>query len=131
MSDQSWDHVLIQTKLHRPPIPNDLVPRPRLTEWLTQHRQRPLFLISAPAGYGKSTLISCWLRGLDMPTAWISVDESDNDLESFLSYFIAAIQSIYPEKLSDTQALLQAPELPPINYLSSVLINEFDLPPKN
>ena len=53
--------LLIQTKLHRPLLPIDLVPRPQLTDWLDERRNRPLTLVSAPAGYGKSTLISSWL----------------------------------------------------------------------
>ena len=126
MQDRDNITFLIQTKLHRPPIPNDLVPRPRLTEWLNQHCQRPLVLISAPAGYGKSTLISSWLEGLEMPSAWISVDIGDNDLGNFLGYFIAAIQSIYPESLIEMQALLEAPDLPPMHYLSSYLINQLN-----
>ena len=75
---------LIQTKLYRPPVPIDLVPRPRLTEWLDQRRQRLLTLISAPAGYGKSTLISSLLDTLEYPPNWIPKDEYDNDLIMFL-----------------------------------------------
>jgi LuxR family maltose regulon positive regulatory protein len=63
---------------------------------------------------------------LDSPTAWISLDQYDNDLNTFLGYFIAAIQSIYPQKLTETQSLLGAPELPPLRYLTGSLINELN-----
>ena len=58
---------LIQTKLHRPPVPIELVPRLCLTEWLDQGRGRPLTLVSAPAGYGKSTPLASWLDKVDCP----------------------------------------------------------------
>lgn len=117
---------LIQTKLNRPPLPVDLVPRPRLTEWLEQRWDRPLTLVSAPAGYGKSTLISCWLENVDRPTAWVSLDEHDNELGSFLSYFLAAILTIFPSALPESQSLLNTPSLPPISAIAKNLINELD-----
>ncbi|MEA3440747.1 MAG: AAA family ATPase, partial [Chloroflexota bacterium] len=120
------DHTtsLIQTKLHRPPLPVDLVPRPRLTEWLEQRRIRPLTLISAPAGYGKSTLAEYWLEYLDWPRAWVSLDEHDDDLVVFLNYFLAAIQSIFPDVGDETLALLKVSPLPPLTPISRCLINE-------
>lgn len=117
---------LIQTKLHRPPLPVDLVPRPRLIEWLNQHQRRPLTLVSAPAGYGKSTLISCWLESVDCPNAWVSLDEHDNELMSFLLYFLAAFQKIFPNAGTETQSLLMATPLPPIHVVSRVLLNELN-----
>jgi LuxR family maltose regulon positive regulatory protein len=117
---------LIQTKLQLPVQSIDPVPRPRLAEWLDQRWKRPLTLVSAPAGYGKSTLISEWVRSLDCPSAWLSLDQYDNDLRVFLDYFITAIRSIHPQKLTETQALLGAPEMPPLRYLSGSLINELN-----
>jgi LuxR family maltose regulon positive regulatory protein len=117
---------IIETKLHRPPVPTDLVPRQRLTDWLNQRLQRPLTLVSAPAGYGKSTLISRWLESLDCPTAWVSLDEHDNDPAVFLAYFIAAIRRLFPQALTKTQVFLKSPELPETRYLASSLINELN-----
>jgi LuxR family maltose regulon positive regulatory protein len=74
-----------------------LVPRPHLLERLDQRRQRPLTLVSAPAGYGKSTLMSCWLEACGIPCAWVSLDETDNDLLQLLSYLLAAVQNIFPD----------------------------------
>jgi len=127
MKNHSVESVpIIQTKLNRPPLPVDLVPRPRLTEWLEQRRGRPLTLVSAPAGYGKSTIISCWLESVDCPTAWVSLDEHDNELGGFLSYFLAAIQTIFPNAVPETQALLLVTPLPPIAAIAHTLINELN-----
>ena len=116
--------ALIQTKLHRPPLPIDLVPRPRLTTWLDQHHMRPLTLISAPAGYGKSTVAKCWVQSLDGPQAWVSLDEHDDDLVAFLNYFLAAIQTIFPEVGEETKDLLAAAPLPPRAVISRSPVNQ-------
>ncbi|MCP4395989.1 MAG: transcriptional regulator, partial [bacterium] len=104
---------IIRTKLHRPPVTKDLVPRTQLLERLEYRRQRPLTLISAPAGYGKSTLASHWLEASQCPGAWVSLDAEDSDLRFFLVYVVAAIQMLFPEACQQTQALLNAAELPP------------------
>ena len=82
--------LIIRTKLHRPPIDRDHLHRNHLLNRLNHRRHRPLVLVSAPAGYGKSTLVSCWLETSDIPSAWVSLDENDNDLRLFLSYFVFA-----------------------------------------
>ena len=117
---------LLRTKLKRPPIVGDHVHRLQLLERLNQRRQRPLTLISAPAGYGKSTLVSCWLESCDLPSAWLSLDESDNDLHLFISYLLAAVQAVSPAAGKEIQSMLNAPELPPQSILSNILINELD-----
>ena len=126
MQDQETTPTLIQTKLSRPPLPVDMVRRPRLTTWLEQRRSRPLTLVSAPAGYGKSTLISCWLEAVDCPTAWLSLDENDNELVGFLHYFLAAIESIFPNVMPEAQALLMTTPQPPITATANTLINELN-----
>ncbi|MEJ2265035.1 MAG: LuxR C-terminal-related transcriptional regulator [Anaerolineales bacterium] len=118
--------LLIHTKLNRPSLPADMVYRPRLTKWLTRHQRRPLTLISAPAGYGKSTLISCWLSSVDCPTAWVSLDEHDNQLGNFLSYFLAAIQTIFPNALPETQTLLLVTPQPSTTAIVHTIINELN-----
>ncbi|MFN2234663.1 MAG: hypothetical protein ACK2U1_10560, partial [Anaerolineales bacterium] len=115
---------LIQTKLNRPSLPADMVYRARLTEWLKRHQRRPLTLVSAPAGYGKSTLISCWLSTVDCPTAWVSLDLYDNQLGHFLSYLLAAIQTIYPNALRETQTFLTVTPQPSTADLARTLTHE-------
>ena len=126
MLDKETTTPLMQTKLNRPPLPVDMVRRPRLTTWLEQHRSRPLTLVSAPAGYGKSTLISCWLEAVDCPSAWLSLDGHDNELGAFLAYFLAAIEIIFPNAVPETQAMLLASRLPTSTAIATTLLNELN-----
>jgi LuxR family maltose regulon positive regulatory protein len=117
---------LLRTKLHRPPVTADFVPRPHLIQQLSTQRDRPLILVSAPAGSGKTTLLSAWLAQEDRPSAWLSLDAHDNDLATFVSYLLAAVQTVFPEAGRATQALVNAPHLPPLSVLANSLINELD-----
>ena len=126
MADETTSIPIIRTKLQRPPIVGDHVHRSQLLERLDQRRQRPLTLVTAPAGYGKSTLVSCWIKSCDLPSAWLSLDETDNDLHLFLSYFLAAVQSVSPAAGKEIKTILNAPQLPPLSALAGILINELD-----
>ena len=117
---------LLRTKLHRPSVSADFVRRPRLTSLLDQGRYVPLTLISAPAGSGKTSLLSDWLATCPCASAWLSLDETDGDLSLFLSYFIAALRTICPGACPQTLAILQAPELPPVAVLAGLLSNEIE-----
>jgi LuxR family maltose regulon positive regulatory protein len=128
-ADVHADTLLI-TKLHRPQIPHPLVLRSRLLEQLEQERERPLILISAPAGYGKSTLVSQWLETYDRPSAWLSLDKTDNDLRQFLTYFIAAVQTQFPETLPRSSDFLLASSLPPLPIIANTMINELQNLPR-
>src|SRR5574340_295631 len=81
---------LLRTKLFVPPIRARQVSRPRLMEKLDAGLERPLILVSAPAGYGKTTLVSSWLRETGIASAWLSLDEDDNELRRFLQYLVVA-----------------------------------------
>jgi len=81
-------------------------------------------LISASAGFGKTTLVSEWIAGLDRPVAWLSLDEGDNDPSRFLSYVIAALQTIAPKIGAGVLAALQSPQLPSIESILTILLNE-------
>jgi LuxR family transcriptional regulator, maltose regulon positive regulatory protein len=129
------DQILLQTKLHRPRLPHDLVVRTRLLDVLNQAIDQPLTLVCAPAGFGKTTLVSTWLDQLSadqpaaaasLPAAWLSLDENDSDLNLFLRYCIAAIRTIFREACAETLALLQAQRLPPQAVLNITLSNELE-----
>ena len=115
---------ILRTKLHRPPISPDLVPRSDLVTRLDELRRRPLTLVSAAAGYGKSTMASLCLEAWDGPYAWLSLDDEENDLRQFLNYLLAAIGSAFPGICEKTQPLLQAPELMPVSDLSRYIVND-------
>jgi LuxR family maltose regulon positive regulatory protein len=124
MSQLASPIPIIRTKLHRPPVAGDIVLRRRLLERLEEGATRRLTLVCAPAGYGKSTLLSSGLASSTLPVAWLSLDEHDSDLRTFLSYFLAAVQSVAPSVGRATQMLLGAAELPPVRVLAGTLINE-------
>jgi LuxR family maltose regulon positive regulatory protein len=131
-SDLAQPNPPLTTKLYIPPTRPDLVSRPRLIERLNQWIDCKLTLVSAPAGFGKTTLVSEWLSGLKLPSTWLSLDEGDNDLARFLSYVITALQQVDPGPSTGsgqalgqtTQALLQSPQPPAIETLLTPLINE-------
>jgi LuxR family maltose regulon positive regulatory protein len=83
-----------------------------------------LVLVSAPAGYGKTTLVGQWLEACGRPTAWLSLREEDSDLPTFLRYLIAAVRTLYPDACPETWALVRAPQVPPMAYLATILVNE-------
>ena len=117
---------LLLTKLYVPPPNPRVVIRSRLIARLNDGlaRDSKLTLISAPVGYGKSTLISSWLATLDCPVAWLSLDAEDNDPRRFWTYVIATIQTIHPEFGQSTLALLQTTQMPSIEGLLGSLINQ-------
>jgi ATP/maltotriose-dependent transcriptional regulator MalT/ActR/RegA family two-component response regulator len=117
---------ILRTKLHRPALSPDLVPRSDLVARLGELRRRPLTLVSSAAGYGKSTMASLWLEAWDGPYAWVSLDEEENDLRNFMNYLVAAIGNAFPSVCDTTRSMLQARELPPVSDLSRYLVNDLD-----
>ena len=117
---------LILTKLHRPPLPPDLVTRGDDGQFSDPDNRRPLTLVCAPAGYGKSTLVSQWVEEADLPAAWLSVDENDDDLHTFFDYFVAAIQQIFPEACEEFAGMLESESLPPKEIIAGRLSNDLD-----
>lgn len=117
---------IIQSKLHRPRVLNGLVPLPRAQQRLAHDLDRPFTLISAPAGFGKTTLLSEWLRVTPRPGAWLTLDEHDSNPVTFLTYLIAALRTLFPDACPETEALLQLSNLPPLAAISATLNNEID-----
>jgi LuxR family maltose regulon positive regulatory protein len=112
------------TKLYIPPPQPKVVLRPRLIERLDEGLYRKLILISAPAGFGKTTLLSEWVAACELPVAWLSLDEGDNDPTRFLSYFVAALQTIAPNIGEGVLGVLQSPHPPPTESILTALLNE-------
>lgn len=117
---------LLTTKLNPPLIRSDIVDRPQLLVQLEQDIGRPLTLITAPAGYGKSTLAAQWLHTSSLPGVWISLDEGDNDTRIFLSYVVAAVRRLESNACVRIHDLLDAPLLPPSDILAKLLVNSLE-----
>jgi LuxR family maltose regulon positive regulatory protein len=118
---------LLMTKLAVPSTRVSLVPRPRLSERLEEGLGPQLILVSAPAGFGKSTLLSAWaseLSGSSRPIAWFSLDSADNDPARFWRYFLTAIELLQPSSGKTALALLDSPQAPPIETILTTLLNE-------
>ena len=115
---------ILATKLYVPPPRPKTVLRPRLIKRLNEGLHRKLTLISTPAGFGKTTLISEWLASCERPAAWLSLDEGDNDPTRFLTYLIAALQTIAPRIGEGVLGVLQVPQPPPTESILSALLNE-------
>ena len=118
-------HLLL-TKLHRPPVFADVVCRDRLHALMDRGLETTVTLVSAPAGYGKSVLVSHWADTVQHPVSWISLDESDSDPAQFLDYLAAALDDALPGACPELKDLVGAGQLPPIEHLAGLLINELD-----
>jgi LuxR family maltose regulon positive regulatory protein len=126
---------ILATKLYIPPIRPELVSRPRLIERLNAGLHRKLTLISAPAGFGKTTLLSAWINQClisntqSLRFAWLSLDEGDNDPARFLAYLVAALRTIEGNVGQGVLAALQSPGPVNIEPVLTTLLNEIaDLP---
>ncbi len=123
---------LLQTKLYRPRVLRGLVARPHLWALLNRGLDKPLTLICAGPGFGKTTLVTSWLEELaahtdaaaPIPVAWLALDENDNDLVAFLRYFVAALQTAIPDACSETAALLQSSRQSSTALFTTTLIND-------
>ena len=115
---------ILATKLYIPEPRSDLVSRPRLIDRLNTGLQGKLTLVSAPVGFGKTTLVTEWISNGDYPAAWLSLDEDNNTPIRFLTYVVAALQTVAPEIGASFRNLLQSPRPPPIDSLLTPLLNQ-------
>jgi len=115
---------LLRTKLFIPRTRGNIVPRPRLVDRLNAGLDKKLTLIAAPAGFGKTTLLSEWIPNSPRSVTWLFLDEGDNDPTQFWAYFIASLQGLHPDLGASALALIQSPQAPPINSILTELINE-------
>jgi LuxR family maltose regulon positive regulatory protein len=122
---------LLTTKLYIPLPRPKIVVRPNLIERLNNGLHRKLTLISAPAGFGKTTLVSEWVAGCNRPAAWLSLDEGDNDTTCFLTYLVAALQTVAPKIGEGILGALQSSQTPPTESILTALLNEITTIPNN
>jgi LuxR family maltose regulon positive regulatory protein len=118
---------LLASKLQVPHLRTKLVPRPLVVELLEQGRRRAITLISAPAGSGKTTILSSWLRESEVMAAWLSLDGYDNDLHRFWTYVLAALDTLRPGTLKHAQEALKVArsrQSPPIEHVLTALSND-------
>ncbi len=116
--------MLILTKLQRPQVHPDTLPRPHLIAQLDRGLERKLTLVSAQAGAGKTTLMAQWLDQSPCPGAWLSLDAHDNDLMLFAGYLCAAVRTVFPGACDEVVALLNASQTPPPRVLISAFVND-------
>jgi len=122
---------ILATKLYIPRLRPNVVSRPRLIERLNEGLHRKLTLIAAPAGFGKTTLVSEWLAGCERPAAWLSLDEGENDPTRFLMYLVAALQTLAATIGEGVLGVLQSPQPPPPEAMLTALLNDITTIPDN
>ena len=104
--------TLLRTKLYRPRVGHQIVQRAALRQRIEGGIGGDLTLVTAPAGYGKTTAVADWAAHTGSRVAWVTLDEYDNDIISFLSYTVAAVRSLYTGAFADLDGVLARPHLP-------------------
>lgn len=123
----NMETLILATKLYKPAPQTTAINRPALLAKLDRSLAGKLTLLAAPAGFGKSTLVSQWVHGVGRPVAWLTLDGHDNDPTRFLSYLIATFRQIEPTCGVQTLALLRSPGPTPVETLLTTLVNEVAL----
>jgi LuxR family maltose regulon positive regulatory protein len=107
-----------------PRVPDRVITRPRLLDYLDPGLARRLIVVAAPAGFGKTTALTQWLVERELETPWVSLDERDNDPTRFWAYVIAALQTLHPKVGPTALSMLQAPQPPPLETILTELLND-------
>jgi LuxR family maltose regulon positive regulatory protein len=115
---------LLKTKFFIPKPSQATVTRPHLVTVLNQSLQLPLIILSAPAGFGKTTLVGEWITSINLPTTWLSLDYADDDPSCFFSYLIAALQRVNKRIGREIEDVLRSGQLPPVPFITASLIND-------
>jgi LuxR family transcriptional regulator, maltose regulon positive regulatory protein len=122
---------LLATKTFVPRRRPRLVARARLRQRLDQVRTHRLTLLSAPAGFGKSTLLADWVAECGLPVAWLGLDEADADPSRFFTYLVAALRTVLPEAGAGVLPMLGSPQPPPVEALATALVNDLATAPSD
>ena len=117
-------NVLHQSKITVPPVTG--MPRPRLVALVEQGVQRRLTVVSAPAGWGKTTLVAEWAHQTDLPVAWLDLEEADNDPLRFFEAVAAALANIHPLRLDDVLTMLRTPEMVGEEVIDQAIISAIE-----
>ena len=125
--DSPTAQLITLSKLYRPRVGSRAVHRARLLTQLDV--AAGLVVVIAPAGYGKTTLLSTWLETCTLPSAWLSLDDQDDDLILFGLYLTAAVRTLFPAACQDTLELLHGMTTPPADVISRSLSNDLSALP--
>ena len=125
-SAPKWVGQRLTTKLYLQPARQTLVDRPVLLDQLKDGLRGKLTLVSAPAGFGKTSLVAAWQKECDTPLAWVSLDEEDNEPLRFLDYLIGALQMVDTDLGDESAELLRRTSTPPIKVVLTALLNEIN-----
>lgn len=117
---------ILNTKLYKPEVKSHYVFRKEIVENLEQHRDKPLTLVVAATGYGKSVTISEWLDFTKAKHCWVTLDDELNDLQLFLNHLVFSVKNSFPDSLQELSKILEAIELPNEKTISNYLINDLD-----
>lgn len=124
---------LVSTKLYKPVLQSSIISRRRLIDKLNSGLQSKLILVSAPAGFGKTTILTDWIAQAQLPAAWVSLDSGDNDPLRFFTYCLAALQTLNRDNQNgskgfgeNTQALINSTQQIPIETIITSLINDIN-----
>ena len=117
-------YALMRTKFYLPRTSSDIVPRGRLLERLHTGLGGKMTLVCAPAGFGKTTLLVEWIESSHRSTAWLSLDERDNELPMFVHAFATSLQTVFPDACQNTASLLKARQFPLPDQVATLIIND-------
>lgn len=125
-SQPHWVGQRLTTKLYLPSPRQELVDRPVLLDRLKEGLRGKLTLVSAPAGFGKTSLVAAWRKECETPLAWISLDEEDNEPARFLDYLVGALQMVDEDLGDESAELLRRPATPPLKIVLTSILNEIN-----
>lgn len=119
----------MQTKFIRPRASSDVISRDRFFERLNAGLEDRVVLVCAPAGFGKTTLLVQWLESVHHASAWLSLDERDNELSVFVHALATSIQTAFTDACQNTASLIRATQLPSLDQFATLIVNDLaDLP---